>query len=101
MTLWKRAAFAGFAVGVVMALVLLLVARIAAHGHVKIWVRVVDFSATLFPTYIFLLPLSDSESFPHDLFFYAAAIVGNGVAFSLVAQTVAGLYFVAARLLSK
>jgi hypothetical protein len=100
MMAWKRAALAGFAIGVVMALVLLGVTKIAAHGHAKLWIRIVDLSTFLFVTHIFLLPLSDIESFPHDLFFYLAAIIGNGIAYSLAALIITGLYFLTKKFIS-
>jgi hypothetical protein len=100
MMLWKRVALVGFGIGAVMALVILGVTRAAAHGHVKLWVHTVDLSTILFPTHIFLLPLSDVESFPHDLFFYLAAIVGNGIIYSLSAQIITGFYFVTKKIIN-
>jgi len=100
MTFWKRTALAGFLVGVLIALAMIAVVKIAADGHPKFWARAVDLSVIVFPSHVFLLPLSDSESFPHDLLFCFAAIIGNGVVYSLAVQVVAALYFIARRLIS-
>lgn len=100
MSSWKRVAFASFAMGVAMALIFVTLAKAALPGHPKLWVRVIDLSVALFPTQFYFAPLSGGESFPHDLVFYLAAIVGNGITYSLVGQVIAGLYWIAKRLLS-
>ena len=95
MTFRKRTALVGFVAGLLIALVMLVIVKIATGGHPKLWARAVDLSVIVFPSHVFLLPLSDSESFPHDLLLYFVAILGNGVIYSLAIQIVAALYFIA------
>ena len=96
-TLWKRAALAGFVVGVLIALAMLAIVKVAASGNPKLWERAVDLSTIVFPSHIFLLPLSDRASFPHDLLFYFAAIIGNGIIYSVAVQVGAAVYLIAKR----
>ena len=98
MNAWKRAAFVGFVIGVLIAVVLIVVAKLSSHGHAKLWAQTADASSVLFPTYVFLLPVADRESFPHDLLFYGAAVIGNGIVYSLAAQIVIGLFLFAKRI---
>lgn len=99
MIIWKRAAVAAFTVGVVIAAILSGVIKAVSRADARGWACTVDLSTIMFPTQILLLPLAGAESFPHDLIFYLAAIIGNGVVYSLLAQTIAGLYIFARKIL--
>ena len=101
MTMWKRVALLGFALGSMIALILIALVKVASHGHTKLWSFAVNISVVLFPTHIFLLPLSDVESFPHDLLFYLAAVIGNGVLYALFAEAITGLCFLVTKLLNR
>lgn len=98
MTLWRRAALAGFIAGMLVALIVLTVVRVAVNGgYANLWARTVSLSIFIFPTHIFLAPLSGGVSFSTALPFYSAAVIGNGVVYSLAVQIVAAVYFIAKR----
>lgn len=95
MTAWKRAAFGGLIAGVTVAALLLLLIWLFTPRFPRLWWALTGISMVLFPTHIFLLPLSESVSFPHDVIFYGVAILGNGVVYSVGAQVVIGGYVAA------
>ena len=99
MIIWRRAAVAGIVVGSVVAALLIALVGPASHNSPRMWLSLMDLSMILFPTHIFLLPLAESVFLPHDLVFYVAAVVGNGVLYSLVFQIIAGLYVLARKIL--
>ncbi len=92
MIIWRRAAIIGLIIGGTVALIIIALATISAHRYPTIWLYLMDVSMILFPTHIFLLPLAESVSFPHDLGFYFLTVLGNGIIYSIAAQLLVGLY---------
>ncbi len=98
MTAWMRAAVIGMAAGTISAVLMIALAMASAHNHPVLWLHVMRMSLILFPTHIFLLPLAESISFPHDLGFYFLAVFGNGILYSVVAQVIAAIYMLIKRI---
>ena len=90
---------AGFMGGIVVAVLLIELVPLVASRPPKLWFKIVDISLIFFPTYVFLLPLSESASMREELISCGMAVVGNGVIYAAVAELGMRLYLGARRLL--
>lgn len=81
------------------ALILLVAVKVTAYGSANLWSNLLSISVYLFPTHLFLLPLESRDSLPTKLFFYLAAIVGNGVIYLLIFQLLFGVWIAMKRIM--
>lgn len=101
MMLWRNAAIGGFLAGCGIATAMAVLVKLAARGSIGIWSDLLEISIVLFPTHIFLLPLSSQDPVHTICFFYLAAVIGNGIFYSIGAQIAIVLYLGARTIFSR
>jgi len=84
LVLMRRGAMLGFGGGVLLATFLLIGLKIAARLSPPFWFRLAKVCTVIFPTQIFLLPLSDGGSLGTTFLFYGAALLGNGLLYAFL-----------------